>query len=133
MGLCLFHQNEQMRTACTAARIRCDGSKILASADVPKLEAEKKSLTQKLKSLHQFLDSRVIWTSYLHDVMQQFPPSIQLTTFQGGSPLASGGKGTLHLAATVNLLPRGAVPPAVFKLIASFRNDPLMKQQVRQG
>jgi hypothetical protein len=130
MGLCLLHRNEQVRTVCTAAQMRCDGNKVLASSDVAKLEAEKKSLTQKIESLHQFLDSRVIWTSYIHDVMDRFPPSIQLTTIQGGSvlQLPGPGKRTMQLGASVNLLPRGAVPPAVFKLIASLRNDPLMKQ-----
>jgi Tfp pilus assembly protein PilN len=130
MGLCLLNRNEQVRAACTAAQMRCDGNKVLASSDVPKLEAEKKILTQKIDSLHQFLDSRMIWTSNLHKIMQQFPPSIQLTTLSGGSglPAAGPGRRALTLGATVNLLPRGAVPPAVFKLIASMRTDPLMKQ-----
>ena len=130
MGLCLLHRNEQVCAACTAAQMRCDGNKILASSDVAKLEAEKGSLTKKIESLHQFLDSRVIWTSYLHNVMERFPPSIRLTTIQGGSGLQIPGPGkrTMQLGASVNLLPRGAVPPAVFKLIASFRNDPFMQQ-----
>jgi hypothetical protein len=130
MGLCLLHRNEQIRAACTAAQMRCDGNKALASSDVPKLEAEKRSLTQKIESLHQFLDTRVIWTSNLHNVMQRFPPSIQLMGFVGGSglPPSGPGKRTLQLGATVNLLPRGAVPPAVFQLIASLRSDPFMNK-----
>jgi hypothetical protein len=130
MGLCLLHRNEQVRRACTAAQMRCDGNKILASADVAKLEAEKKSLTKKLESLHQFLDSRLIWTDYVHDAMQRFPPSIQLMTLRGDSALQIPGPGkrTLQLGASVNLLPRGAVPPAVFQIVAALRNDPLMKQ-----
>ncbi len=110
--------------------MRCDGNKVFASSDTAKLEAEKKSLARKLESLHQFLDSRVIWTSYLHNVMEQFPPSIQLMSFSGGSGLQIPGPGkrTIQLGATANLLPRGAVPPAVFKLIASLRNDALMKR-----
>jgi Tfp pilus assembly protein PilN len=130
MGLCLLHRNEQVRGACTAVQMRCDGNKILASSDIAQLEAEKKSLTQKIESLHQFLDSRVIWTSNLHNVMARFPPSIRLTSFSGGSGLQIPGPGkrTLQLGASINLLPRGAVPPDVFKLIASFRNDAFMKQ-----
>jgi hypothetical protein len=130
MGLCLLHRNEQMRSACTAAQMRCDGNKTLASSDVPKLEAEKRLLAQKIESLHQFLDTRVIWTSNLHNVMQRFPPSIQLMGFTGGSglPPAGPGKRTLQLGATVNLLPRGAVPPAVFQLIAALRSDPFMQK-----
>jgi hypothetical protein len=130
MGLCLFHHNEQVRASATAAQMRCDGNKLLASSDAVQLEAEKKSLTQKLESLHQFLDSRVIWTSYLHNVMGQFPSTIQLTTIQGGSPLAIPGPGkrSLHLGASVNLLPRGAVPPAVFNFIGTLRKDSFMKQ-----
>ena len=130
MGLCLLHQNEHARAACTAAQMRCDGNKVLASSDVAKLEAEKKNLSEKIQSLHQFLDSRVIWTSYIHDVMQRFPPNIQLTTFQGGSGLQIPGPGkrTIQFSALVNLLPRGAVPPAVFKFIAALRSDPFMQR-----
>jgi hypothetical protein len=130
MGLCLLHQNEQVRAACTAAQMRCDGNKALASSDVAKLEAEKRSLTQKIESLHQFLDTRTIWTNNLHNVMKRFPASIQLTAFGGGSglPTTGPGKRTLQLGASVNLLPRGAVPPAVFQLIASLRTDPFMNK-----
>jgi Tfp pilus assembly protein PilN len=130
MGLCLLHQNEQMRAACTAIQMRCDGNKLLASSDVGKLEIEKRNLTQKLESLHQFLDSRVIWTNYLHNLMRQSPPSIQLTSLSGGSVLQIPGPGArlLQFGASVKLLPRGAVPPAVFQFIASLRNDRLMKQ-----
>ena len=90
----------------------------------------KKSLTKKLESLHQFLDSRLIWTDYVHDAMERFPPSIQLMTLCGDSALQIPGPGkrALQLGASVNLLPRGAVPPAVFQIIAALRNDPLMKQ-----
>ena len=84
MGLCLLHRNEQVRAACTAAQMRCDGNKILASSDVAKLEAEKRSLTQKIESLHQFLDSRVIWTSYLHNVMERFPAEHSTDDDPGG-------------------------------------------------
>jgi hypothetical protein len=130
MGLCMLHQNERVRAACTAMQMRCDGNKVLASADVPKLEAEKKNLKEKIDSLHQFLDYRVIWTSNLRNVMAQFPPTIQLMTLSGGSGLQVPGPGkrSLQLGASTNLLPRGAVPPAVFRFIASLRNDPVMQK-----
>ena len=130
MGLCMLHQNERVRAAYTAMQMRCDGNKLLASADAPKLEVEKKSLMEKIDSLHQFLDYRVIWTSNLRNVMERFPPTIQLTALSGGSGLQIPGPGkrTLQLGACINLLPRGAVPPTVFQFIASLRNDPLMKK-----
>ncbi len=51
-------------------------------------------------------------------------------TFKGESQLAIPGPGkrAMQLGAAVHLLPRGAVPPAVFQLAATVRSDPLMKQ-----
>jgi hypothetical protein len=136
MGLFLVHQNEQARSACTAAQMLCDGNKLLASSDIAQLEAEKKSLTQKIGSLHQFVDNRILWTNYIRDIANRLPATIQLTSFQGVSRLDAGGKGpsaeTIHLSAEVPLLPRGAVPPDVFKLVATLRKDPLLRKKFPQ-
>ena len=102
MGLFLAHQNEHVRSACTAVQIQCDGNKVLASSDIAKLEAEKKSLTQKIQSLHQFLDNRVLWTTYVRDIENRLPATIKLTNLQGSSLLGAGGgpsRKTLRLAA----------------------------------
>jgi hypothetical protein len=136
MGLLLAHQNEQARSKCAAAQMLCDGSKVLAASDIAQLENEKKGLTQKIASIHQFLDSRVLWTSHVRDIATRLPASIQLTSFQGSSPLDFGGKGaarkTMSLGAAVALLPRGAVPPDVFALVAALRGDPLLKPNFPQ-
>jgi len=134
MGLFLAHQNEQARAAYTSVRIQCDGNKVLALSDIAQLEAEKKSLTQKIEALHQFLDSRVIWTSCIRDITDRLPTSIQLTNLQGASQLGVGGHGktTLQLGAAAQLLPRGAVPPTVFKLVGSLRSDPSLKKDFTQ-
>jgi hypothetical protein len=135
MGLLLGHQKEQASSAYTVAQIQCDGNKILATSDVAQLENEKKSLTQKIASLHNFLDNRVLWTNQFRNIANRLPPTIQLTNFQGGSPLDFGGKGgrkSMLLGAAVELLPRGAVPPDVFALVTTLRNDPLMKQNFPQ-
>ena len=106
------------------AQSQCEGNKVLASSDFAKLEAEKKSLTQKIGSIHQFWTHRALWTSYTRHVANRLPTAFQLTGFQGSSPLDSSGrttgKKTLRLPVTVQLLPRGAVPPEVFKFVAAF-------------
>jgi hypothetical protein len=132
MGLFLVHRNEQVHSACTSVQIQCDGNKVLASSDILKLEAEKKSLTLKIQSLHQFLDSRVTWTTCVRDVESRLPANFQLTGLQAASPLDMGGKSagkkSLRFAATVPLLPRGAVPPDVFKFVGVLRDDPALKR-----
>jgi hypothetical protein len=100
------------------------------------LQAEKKSLTEKIDALHQFLDNRVLWTSNVRDIASRLPAAIQLTALQGSSELEAAGrtptKKSLRLAATVELLPRGALPPEVYKLVGALRDDPLLKRVFAQ-
>jgi hypothetical protein len=132
MALILARQDSQSCAAYTAARLECGQNKILASSNVADLEREKKSLADKINALHQFLDSRVTWTSYFRDVANRLPPTIRLCDFQGSVATDTTGKGgarkSLRFSAAVRLLPRGAVPPEVFKLVASLRGDPTMKR-----
>ncbi len=132
MGLCLFHRDEQVHSACAAAQMQCHENKILVSSDIGALEAEKKSLKEKLESLHRFLDSRVIWTSRVRDILGRLPNAFQLTTFQADGTLDGGGKKAFRFGATVELLPRGAVPPGVFKFVNTLRADPSMQRDFPQ-
>ena len=114
-----------MNSAYLSVQSQCDGNKILASADVAKLEKEKTDLTKKLDSLHQFLDSRVTWTTYTPRHLSlpagQYstqPVGKERARWRLGKGKAEQSKKSLQLAATAPLTANGAVPPEVGKFVA---------------
>lgn len=134
MGLLLAHGNESVHAAYSAAKVQCGKNKVLASASATQLEKEKKELTKKLEAAHQFLDSRILWTTYLRDMASRLPEKIQISQFQGLATLDAAGKvkKSLQIAATSSLTSNGAVPPEVGKFLAALRDCPPIKRDFSQ-
>jgi hypothetical protein len=135
MGLVLAQQSNRVATACASAQSQCNENKLLGSANAGRLEKEKKELTKKIDALHEFLDSRVLWTSYARDVANCLPAKIQLSQFQGLGLLEAGKKGgaagkrSLQLTAMAPLTASGAVPPEVDSFLAALRGNRLWKRE----
>jgi hypothetical protein len=133
MALALAHHSEKLDSAYLSVQAQCEGNKVLtASANMTKLSQEKTELTKKLDSLHKFLDSRIMWTNHLRGISNCLPNNVELTEWQGDSPLGGGkaaaGPKTLRLGAKAPLLANGTVPPEVRKFLNTLRNQPLLQR-----
>jgi hypothetical protein len=135
MALAIAHRSEKLDAAYLAVRAQCDGNKILAAAsDTAQLTQEKANLSKKLESLHKFMDSRVMWTTHSRGVSTCLPANVQLSLWDGDSPMAgvgkakSGGSKSLKLVAKAPLLPNGTVPPDVRKFLGALRMQPSLKR-----
>jgi hypothetical protein len=132
MSLVVVHHSERLNSVYLSVQSECEGNKILASADVVRLEKEKVELTKKLDSLHKFIDSRVVWTTYTRGISTLLPANIQINNWDGSSALSAGGKGqglkSLKLAAIAPLTADGAIPPEVGKFVKLLRTQPLLKR-----
>lgn len=131
LGLVLLHHSEKLSATYMAVKSECEGNKLLASSDAAKLTKEKIALKKKLEALHSFLDSRVTWTTYTRGIAAALPANIEITQWQGTSPLAvgrGGGPKMLKLSAFSPLMPDKTVPPQVAQFVKSLRTDPLMQR-----
>lgn len=136
MGLALTNYNDNFYNGYRGVQDQCDTNKILISTDVSKLEAEKKSLTEKIAALQNFINSRTAWSAYFREISASLPPSIHLTVASTDSQLAGAGgnrpgntgKKSLSFTAIAPLTPNGAVSPDVDRFLASLRKNPRMKR-----
>lgn len=93
MGLVLLNHSERVSSTYLSVKNECEGNKLLASLDAAKLTKEKTDLKKRLESLHNFLDSRVTWTTYTRGIAASLPANVQLTQWNGVSAMASGRGG----------------------------------------
>ena len=134
MGLVLAHHDQKVHEEYSKADIECKGNRILALSNSAALVKEKSSLTAKLASIHDFLDSRVMWTTYARVIADCMPANVQIEQWQASNVIAKrGGRGaggkSVHLTATAQT-PDGMMPPEVGKFIASLRKNPIMKPRL---
>jgi hypothetical protein len=105
-----------------------------AKLDTEKLLAEKKELDQRAEALRKFLDTRILWTTYAHDIADRLAPEIALSSFQGASDLdAIGGKpGKIKRQLLLKLeapIPKtGTMPREIDAFLQTLRKDPLLKR-----
>jgi hypothetical protein len=124
--------NESYR-AVQAENLRRDW---LASTQEPQLQKEKKELQQKVGAMHKFLATRILWSSYTHDIPARLPDDAVLSSFQGLSELEFVGKKEGGVKPKKSLVLRGAapipkggsMPPAIDGFIDSLRGHPLLKR-----
>jgi Tfp pilus assembly protein PilN len=133
MGLMLTGHSREVDEAYALDRDQCSQNKLVASTKPKDLEQEKKDLTQKIKVIHSFLDSRLLWTAYTRDIASHLPPNILLQSFQGQWPLdtiekKSSMKKGLTMQAKATLMPDGTAPMEVGDFLVSLRNHPMLKR-----
>jgi hypothetical protein len=116
--------------------VRAEFDRHAWAKDVPdeKLEKERKDLDQKVDAVRKFLDGRIAWTSYTHDIASRLPANLSMTSFQGLSELDLMKKGTvkkkksLVLGLSAPIGAGGLVPPEVDDFLVSLRFNPLLKR-----
>jgi hypothetical protein len=123
--------------AILAARIENQAHPCLG-APRAELERQRKELQQKVDAVQKFLDTRILWSNYTHDIPALLPPSAQISVVQGFAEMEAVGrrsesvgktKRSLLVQATAPLSSGGAVPHEVDALLDALRNLPLLKHE----
>jgi hypothetical protein len=134
MALILAHQSRKLDAANLATNVECSRNKILATAKASDLMTEKKVLTEKVKALHGFLNTRIPWATYTRDIATLLPPNVRINQFTGVCALPNaksgggGSKQSLRLVGEAAVVKEGKTPPEVGNLLVMLRNHPRIKR-----
>jgi hypothetical protein len=134
-GLLLAVRSMGLNDASLATRIENQGHPCLATPRA-ELERQRNELHQKVEAIEKFLETRILWSNYTHDIPAQLPPNARINVMQGFAEMESVGKRnesvakskrSLLIQATAPLSSAGAVPHEVDALLDALRNLPLLK------
>jgi hypothetical protein len=107
----------------------------LKNQDQPKLDAEKKSIQERLKSVGVFRDSRVNWSGSLRTIALAMPESTIITSLTGDAEMEAGsksgpakGKKKLIVSFETPLAGNGSLPQEVDAFLAALRADAMLKR-----
>lgn len=100
------------------------------------LDKEKKDLELKVRAIEGFLGTRILWSSYTHDIPGRLPATTSLVSFQGlselegagGNKAGGGSKKLLALRAAAPIARDGVIPQEIDDFLDSLRGHPLLKR-----
>ena len=106
------------------------------AAGPAKLERQRNELFQKVDAVRRFLDTRVLWTEYMHDLPARLPKGAELSSLQGLCELEYFGKKegavkpkkSFILRMTAPLATDGSVPKEIDQFLLAICNHPLLKR-----
>ena len=135
LGSRYFSREDRLET------LQAEAARQTSRDAVPESELlrEKKDLEQKVESVRRCLSTRVLWTTYTHDIAARLPPGVTLTAFLGqaemaeGSPKKEGGGGrtrrSLLLKGSAPIGPSGSTPPEIDTLLDALRADSMLRRE----
>jgi hypothetical protein len=107
----------------------------LKSQDQPKLDAEKKSIQERLKAVGVFRDTRVNWSGSLRKIAAAMPESTIITTLAGDAEIEAGsrsggsrGKKKLIVSFETPLAGNGSLPHEIDGFLTTLRADATLKR-----
>ena len=107
----------------------------LKNQDQPKLDAEKKSIQERLKAVGVFRDTRVNWSGSLRTIAAAMPESTIITTLAGDAEIEAGsksgpsrGKKKLIVSFETPLAGNGSLPQEIDGFLAALRADATLKR-----
>jgi hypothetical protein len=107
----------------------------LKNQDQAKLDAEKKSIQERLKSVGVFRDSRVNWSGSLRTIAGAMPESTIITSLTGDAEMDAAsrsgpakGKKKLIVSFETPLAGNGSLPQEVDAFLSALRADAMLKR-----
>jgi hypothetical protein len=137
MGIFLFVRSHTLQETYAAALAETSERAELVGGQPGDLEKEKKDLEQKVEAVRRFVSSRIIWTSYTHDIASRLPASATLNSFHGLCELEYFGKqkeGVLKpkksfvIRAAAPIAQDGSTPKEIDRFLTALRGHPLLKR-----
>lgn len=96
------------------------------------LNKERGELTGKVAAVRSFVESRVVWTTYLHDVATRLSDEMAIKTFNGLSPFVAGAKTptkSLVLGVTTTYPPYQLIPTKIDEYLDKLRADKTLRRE----
>jgi hypothetical protein len=96
------------------------------------LEKEKKDLEQRITAIREYLDTRILWSSFTRDAAARLPESIFLRSFAGVCELEVGSKKSAKKSMMLKLsapIPKGeAMPREIDQYLTALRGDAVLQK-----
>jgi hypothetical protein len=140
VGLLLLVRSVNLRESCLAAQVENQRHECLAAPQAA-LEKERQALRQKVEVVQKFLQTRVLWTDYTHDLPLRLPRQAQFRSLQGFAELESFAKRkestakprkSFMLQVWAPLAGGGGMPQEIDRFLDALRNHPLLKRDFPQ-
>jgi hypothetical protein len=133
MAMFLWRQSDNLNRDHRVLQAEIGRHKEFHALPLASLERENADLRQKVDAIRQYLDSRLSWTSYMHDFSAYMPAHVTLLSFLGQWELGNGSgnarpKRCLVLSASVPIAANGSMPREIDALLTVLRNDPLLQR-----
>ncbi len=137
LGLFLFNHSQDLNTKYAAIRSETDGRHWLTSRTQQQLDKEKQELEQRVDSIRKFLSTRVVWSTYTHDIPRQLPENSTLNSFHGVCETEKKGrkddksskpKNTFTMRIGAPITSEGAVPKEVDEFLDALRDNESLKR-----
>lgn len=135
MALFLYSRSRSLDEALVPVRAETAQRAWLKSAQQPQLQKEQKDLEVRVEAIRKFVASRIIWTSYTHDIAARLPTTATLTMFYGLCELETQGKqGVIKpkksfiVRASAPNPDDGSTPKEVDRFLTALRGHPLLQR-----
>ncbi len=107
----------------------------LANQDQKKLDAEKKTVQERLKAVTEFRSSRAAWSALLRTIAAAMPRSTIITSMSGDAEIEAGGrsgpsrsKKKLVVSFETPVAGNGSLPPEIDAFLTKLRGDATLKR-----
>jgi hypothetical protein len=136
MGLFLAGRSQDLSQSYHAVEAENAQCEWAASLSEQQLEKEKKDLQQRIEPIRKFLSTRVLWTSYAHDIPTRLPANAWLSSFEGICELEAGKKKESGVKPKKSFILRvaapipqdGSMPQEIDEFLNALRGHPLLKR-----
>jgi hypothetical protein len=138
LGLFLMNHSQELNVAYTAVQSETVGRHWLKSLSEPQLQNEKKELELRVDGMRKFLDTRIIWTAYTHDLPSRLPDNATINSFQGVCEMEKKGrkddqamkpKKSILLRINAPIADNGAAPKEIDGFLDALRGHELLKRE----
>jgi hypothetical protein len=134
MGLFMLSRSGAAQKAIAPVQAELAKHSWAASKPQTDLQNEQQLLTQKVDAIRKFVTSRILWTSYTHDISVRLPTTATLKTFQGICELESSGKmatkpkKSFIISAAAPISEDGTTPKEIDGFLTALRGHPLLQR-----
>lgn len=137
MGLFLAERSSSLNKSYAAVKKDISAHVWMDSVGESELQKEKKELEAKVEAIRKFMGTRVLWTSYTHDIPTRLPKNATINGFEGICDLAVTTKKkesavkvkkSLLLRVGAPIKQDGAMPVEIDDFLKSLREHPLLKK-----
>ncbi len=132
MGLFMLGRSHHAEQSIVPVRAELAKRTWANTKSQPDLGKEQRDLSLKVDSIRKFVGSRIIWTTYTHDISERLPENATLTMFQGMCELDDAAKTrpkkSFSIRAEAEIPEDGAMPKEIDVFLTALRGHPLLQR-----